>query len=71
MEIIQCPARLVTLAENSIAVTEQEVACFCELSLTAATIEQSHLQLLLKVLDLQAQRSLIVWEKMKNTLFLF
>ena len=47
-----------TLTENSIAVAEQKVARFCELSLATATVEQGNLQLLLQVLNLQADRRL-------------
>ena len=53
VEIIKRPARLMALTENSIAVAEQKVARFSELSLATTTIEQGDLQLLLQVLNLQ------------------
>ena len=46
------------LTEDSIAVTQQQVAGLGELGLAAAPIEQGHLQLLLEVLNLQADSRL-------------
>ena len=46
------------LAENPVAVTEQQVTCLGQLSLAAASVKQRHLQLLLEVLNLQADRRL-------------
>ena len=58
VKIIERPARLMALTENSIAVAEQKVARFCELSLATTTVEQGNLQLLLQILNLQAHRRL-------------
>jgi hypothetical protein len=44
------------LTQNSIAVAQQQVTGFGELSLATSTIKQGHLKLLLQVLDLQTDR---------------
>ena len=46
------------LTKNPIAVTQQQVPGLGELGLAAAAIKQGHLQLLLQVLYLQADRRL-------------
>lgn len=53
MEIFQGTARLVTLAEDPIAITEQQMASLRELSLAPTPIKQRNLQLLLEVLNLE------------------
>ena len=46
------------LAEDPIAVTQQQMTGFGELGLAPAAIEQRHFQLLLQILDLQADGGL-------------
>ena len=54
VQIIQSTAGLMALAEDPIAITEQQVPGFRQLRFAPPTVKQRHLQLLLKVLDLQA-----------------
>ena len=58
LQILQGAAGLLTLAENSIAIAEQQVTGFGELGLAAAAIEQGNTQLLFQVLNLQTHRRL-------------
>ena len=58
VEIIQGPAGLLALAQDPVAITEQQVACLGELGLATTPIEQGDIQLLLQILDLQAHRRL-------------
>jgi hypothetical protein len=44
------------LTQNSIAIAQQQVTGFGELSLAASAVKQRHLKLLLQVLDLQTDR---------------
>ena len=56
MEVVEGAAGLLALAEDAVAVAEQQVARFGELGLAPATIEQGDIELLLQVLDLEAHR---------------
>ena len=58
VEIIQGPTGFVALAQDPVAVTQQQMARFSELRLAPAAIKQRHLQLLLQVLDLKADGGL-------------
>jgi len=58
VEIVEGAAGLLALAKDAVAVAEQQVAGLGELGLTAAAVEQRHIQLLLQVLDLEAHRRL-------------
>ena len=58
MQVIQGATSLLTLAQDPLGIAQQQMTCFCELRFTTATIEQRHVQLLFKVLDLQAHRRL-------------
>ena len=58
VQIIQGPAGLMALTQDPIAVAEQQMAGFRELRLAPAAVEQGHLQLLLEVLNLEADRGL-------------
>ena len=58
VEIVKGAAGLLALAEDAVAVAEQQVAGLGELGLAAAPIEQRNVQLLLQILDLQAHRRL-------------
>ena len=58
VEVIQSPAGLVALAEDAVAVAQQQVASFCELGLSPATVKQRYLQLLFEVLNLKADSGL-------------
>ena len=58
MEIIQGPTSLLALAQDAVAVTQQQMACLGELGLATATIKEGNIQLLLQILDLQAHRRL-------------
>ena len=58
VQIIESSAGLLALAEDPIAVAQQQVACFGELRLAATPVEQGDIQLLLQVLDLETHRRL-------------
>jgi len=51
-------AGLVALAQDPVAVAQQQVPGLGELGLATTTVEEGDLQLLLKILDLQAHRRL-------------
>jgi hypothetical protein len=58
VEIIQSPTSFMALAEDAVAVTQQQMASFRQLGLASTAIEERHLQLLLEVLDLKADGGL-------------
>ena len=58
MKVIQRPAGFMALTEDAIAVTQQKMTGFSELSLASTPVEERHLKLLLEVLDLQTHRRL-------------
>ena len=58
VQIIERATGFVALAEDPIAVTEQEMPGLRELGLATASIKQRDLKLLLKVLDLKTDRRL-------------
>ena len=54
VEVVECPAGLLTLAQDSVAVAEEQMAGLGDLGFASPTIEQGHIQLLLEVLNLKA-----------------
>ena len=58
MQVFQSPACLLALAQDSVAVAEQQVAGLGELGLAPAPIKQADAELLLQILNLQAHRRL-------------
>ena len=56
VQVVEGAAGLLALAEDAVAVAQQQVARFGELGLAPAAIEQGDIELLLQVLDLEADR---------------
>ena len=58
VQVVEGAAGLLALAEDAIAVTQQQVTGLGELGLAPAPVKQRHIELLLEILDLQADRRL-------------
>jgi hypothetical protein len=58
VEVVQGPAGLLTLAQDAVAVAQQQVAGLGELGLAPPPVEQGNIQLLLQILDLQTDGGL-------------
>ena len=58
VEVVQGPAGLLALAQDAVAVAQQQVAGLGELGLATPPVEQGNIQLLLEILDLEADGGL-------------